>query len=68
MHPATDREIDVAESVASRYIGQGWRPPAEDAPKGNAPRDEWADYALSKGFTEADIEGKSRAELRAALA
>lgn len=68
IHPDTEQEIDVAESVAARYINQGWRPPATDAPKGNASRDEWAAYALTKGFSEADIEGKSREELRAGLA
>lgn len=68
IHPESSQEIEVAESVASRYIGQGWREPATDAPKGNASLTEWQDYARSKGFDDADIEGKTRDELRAALA
>ena len=68
MHPDSRQEVEVAESVAGRYLANGWREPATDAPKGNASLDEWQEYARSKGFADADLEGKSRDELRAALA
>ena len=68
MHPESNQEIEVAESVVARYLENGWREPAADAPKANAPKAEWAAYALTKGFSEADIEGMTRADLRAALA
>lgn len=68
MHPDSRQEIDVADSVAARYQSQGWREPATDSPKGNAPLADWQDYARSKGFTDADIDGRKRDELRAALA
>lgn len=68
IHPDSKQEIDVAESVVSRYQTQGWRQPSEDAPKGNASLEDWQDYARSKGFTDAELEGRTRDELRAALA
>jgi hypothetical protein len=68
IHPDSKQEIEVADSVASRYQLQGWRAPATDAPKGNASLEEWQDYARSKGFSDADIDGRTRDELRAALA
>lgn len=68
IHPNSNHEIDVAESVVGRYQSQGWREPADDAPKGNASLDEWQDYARSKGFADADLEGRTRDDLRAALA
>lgn len=68
MHPESRQEIEVADSVAERYESQGWRRPAEDAPKGNASLEEWVEYARSKGFSDTELEGKSRDELRAALA
>lgn len=68
IHPDSKQEIEVAESVVSRYRAQGWREPANDAPKGNASLDEWQDYARSKGFSDTDLEGRTRDDLRAALA
>lgn len=68
IHPDSKQEIEVADSVASRYQLQGWREPATDAPKGNASLEEWQDYARTKGFTDDEIDGRSRDELRAALA
>lgn len=68
MHPASRQEIEVADSASHRYLSQGWREPAEDAPKGNASLEEWRTYARTKGFGDDDLEGKTRDELRAALA
>lgn len=68
IHPDSKQEIDVADSVVSRYQSQGWREPADDAPKGNASLEDWQDYARSKGFGDADLEGRTRDDLRAALA
>lgn len=68
MHPDSKQEIEVDEAVAPRYFSQGWREPAEDAPKGNASLAEWQEYARTKGFSDDDLEGKTRDELRAALA
>ena len=68
MHPASDQEVEVDSGRAHHYLSQGWREVAGDAPKGNAPKAEWVSYALTQGFSAADVEGKTRAELRAALA
>jgi hypothetical protein len=68
MHPDSKQEIDVDPGAAWRYETQGWRKPADDAPKGNASLEEWQDYARAKGFTTDDLDGKTRDELRAALA
>lgn len=68
IHPDSKHEIDVAESVVSRYRSQGWREPANDAPKRNASLKDWQNYARSKGFDDPDIEGRTRDDLRAALA
>lgn len=68
IHPDSNLEIEVNPGdSAERYTSQGWREPAEDAPKGNASLAEWQDYARSKGMSDADIEGVSRDDLRAAL-
>lgn len=66
-HPDTSLEVEVAASAVGRYQSQGWREKTADAPKGNASLEDWRSYALSKGFTAADVEGKSRDDLRAAL-
>lgn len=68
IHPETNHEIDVAPSVVERYKTQGWREPANDAPKGNASLEDWQKYARDKGLSDADIEGQSRDDLRSALA
>jgi hypothetical protein len=68
MHPASRQTIEVAASVADRYRSQGWRLVAPDAPKGNASLAKWQEYARARGFTDAEIAGMSRADLRAALA
>lgn len=68
MHPDSKQEIEVADEVADRYFSQGWREPADDAPKSSAPLSAWQDYAREKGFSDEEIEGKTRDELRAALA
>jgi hypothetical protein len=67
-HPDSNQDIEVDAAHVERYLGQGWREKATDAPKGNASLEEWQGYARTKDFTEEDIEGKSRDELRAALA
>lgn len=68
IHPDSKQEIEVLESTAARYIQQGWRQPAEDAPKGNSSLEDWQEYARSKGFAEPDLEGLTRDAIRAALA
>ena len=68
MHPASAQEIEVRAEHAARYLAQGWRELAEDAPKAGAPLAAWRDYARSKGFTDDDLEGMKRADIRAALA
>lgn len=68
IHPDSKQEIEVLDSTASRYLTQGWRQPADDAPKGNASLEDWQEYAREKGLSETDIEGASRDDLRAALA
>lgn len=68
IHPDSKHEIEVAESVVGRYRSQGWREPADDAPKGNSSLEDWQDYARSKGFSDDDLDGRTRDEIRAALA
>lgn len=68
MHPDSKQEIEVSLDAAWRYESQGWRAPADDAPKGNASLEDWQQYARDKGLAETDIEGASRDDLRAALA
>jgi len=67
MHPGSSQEVEVLDGSQHRYLANGWRQVEEDAPKGNASLPAWQDYARSKGFTDDDIAGKTRAELRAAL-
>lgn len=67
-HPDSKQDIDVPEGAAWRYKAQGWREVASDAPKGNASLEDWQEYARGKGFTDDDLDGRSRDELRAALA
>lgn len=67
-HPDSAQDIEVDVDHVARYLTQGWREKATDAPKGNAALEEWQDYARTKGFSDEDLDGKSRDELRAALA
>lgn len=66
-HPHTDQTIEVNEAHAERYLEQGWREATTDAPAGNASLADWQDFARAKGFKDSEIEGKTRADLRAAL-
>jgi hypothetical protein len=66
-HPDTNLEIEVPESLASSYESQGWRAATVDAPAGNASLVEWQEFARTKGFTDDDLDGKTRDDLRAAL-
>lgn len=72
-HTRTGQTITVAdEHDPDRYLSQGWvpvdhGPGISDAPKGNASLAAWQDYARSKGYTDADLDGMTRADLRAAL-
>lgn len=68
MHPESKQEIDVNDGSAWRYKSQGWREIATDAPKGNRTLEDWQAYAREKGFSDEDIDGRTRDELRAALA
>ena len=67
MHPDSDQEIEVLDGSERVYRANGWRPVEVDAPKGNASLETWQEYAREKGFSDEEIEGKSRDELRAAL-
>jgi hypothetical protein len=66
-HPASAQTIDVNDAHVDRYTEQGWRPATVSAPPGNASLSEWQDFARDQGFTDDQIDGKSRDELRAAL-
>jgi hypothetical protein len=66
-HPDSDQVLDVAEARADMYLGQGWREATPAAPGGNASLNAWQEFARTQGFSEADLEGKSRDDLRAAL-
>lgn len=69
VHPdSPGHEVQAAPSQVEKYTSQGWRVKAEDAPKGNASLEDWQAYARVKDFSDEDIEGKTRDELRAALA
>lgn len=68
MHPGSQQVIEVADSAAPRYLGQGWRVPAGDAPKASASLAKWQEYAQTKGFSDEDLDGLTKAEIRAALA
>ena len=67
-HPDSAQDIEVESDHVDRYVAQGWREKATDAPKGNDSLEKWQEYARTKDFTDEDIEGKTRDELRAALA
>lgn len=66
-HPKSAQVIDVAESSAERYRSQGWRPATTEAPAGNASLAAWQDFAREQGFSEDQLDGMGRDELRAAL-
>jgi hypothetical protein len=66
-HPASAQQIHVAPNAVERYESQGWRKATPNAPKGNASLEDWQAFAREQGFTDDQIEGKSRDELRAAL-
>lgn len=68
IHPDSTQEIDVDPARLPLYLSQGWRRPEAEAPRGNATRAEWVAYALTRGFTEADLDGLGRDAIRAALA
>lgn len=66
-HPASDHVVDVIPARAEMYRQQGWREATPDAPAGNASLAAWQNFARTKGFEDAELEGKTRDELRAAL-
>lgn len=66
-HPDSDLVVEVPAHAIATYESQGWREATPDAPKGNAPLAAWQEYARLKGFTDEDLEDKSRDDLRAAL-
>lgn len=66
-HPNSDLEIDVPAGAVATYESQGWRVATPKAPKGNAGLEEWQEFARTQGFSEEDLEGKSRDDLRSAL-
>lgn len=66
-HPESKQTVDVLPEHVDRYQSQGWRAATADAPAGNAALEAWQAFAREKGFTDADLDGKSRDDLRAAL-
>lgn len=66
-HPDSDQEIDVLDEHVDRYETQGWRVATAGAPSGNASLEVWQEFARTQGFSEDDLVGKSRNDLRAAL-
>lgn len=66
-HPESGLEIDIPAGQQSIYQSQGWRPATVDAPKGNASLEEWQEFARTQGYSDEDLDGKSRDDLRAAL-
>ena len=66
-HPDSDQTIEVEDAHADRYLGQGWRKPEDGAPAGNASREDWHAYAVSRGFSEPDLEDLTRDQIRAAV-
>lgn len=71
-HAGSGQTIEVQEDHSDRYLQQGWELAGTSstaaAPAGNASLADWQDYARTQGYSEADLEGKTRADLRAALA
>lgn len=66
-HPQSAQTIDVPDSAADRYRSQGWRPATRQAPGGNASLEAWQDFARTQGFTEDQLDGMGRDDLRSAL-
>lgn len=50
---------ETTDAVAGRVAKE------DGAPKGNASRDEWHDYALANGHTAEDLDGLKQSEIRA---
>lgn len=65
-HPGSAQTIEVAGDITN-YLANGWRVATPKAPKGNASLGAWQAFARSQGFTEDEIAGKTKAELRSAL-
>lgn len=67
-HPTQGTIVSVGEESAASMLASGWVDAgaivSDEAPAGNASRDEWEAYALSTGRTEDDLEGLSRNEIR----
>lgn len=65
-HANSDQVLEVTGNP-ERYLTNGWRIATLEAPKGNASLEEWQVFARSQGFTEDELAGKARDDLRAAL-
>jgi hypothetical protein len=67
-------QINVPADAVEVYERSGWtsvpeepdepEPDGDGLPKGNASREEWAEYALGHGLTEEDVASLSRDEIR----
>lgn len=66
-HPQSKIPVEVQAQAVEAYESQGWRKATEDAPAGNASLEVWQEFARTKGFTDEELEGKSRDDLRSAL-
>lgn len=67
VHPESDQRIEVLVEHADRYTQQGWREVEAGAPPASASLKKWQEFARERGFTDAEIDGKTKDELRAAL-
>jgi len=70
-HPSLPKvSVNVPPDAVEVYERSGWHlvpdePPDDDGlPKGNASREEWAEYALGHGLTADEVEPLSRDEIR----
>jgi len=52
------RHYEAAEETPTE------EPKADEAPNGNASKADWHAYALTQGYTEEGLEGRTRDELR----
>ncbi len=74
----TDNEAVISYCAGAGYTVEGeTAPPADEAPEpapaegespaGNASKAEWHAYALTQGYTEEGLEGRTRDEIRALI-
>lgn len=60
-----DHVYEADDSTPEPVAPNGERDETVEIPAGNASLEAWQEYARSQGLTDADLEGKSRDDLRA---